>query len=350
MMALIRNGRSFVASMGLLTLVACGGGGGSAPDGVGPDGEETKKSAVALVSSLLNTSPTTLTFENAFKSVSLSYTSVRCPGAGNTFIVVDNLDGIPNIPENNSGVPDSVTLNNLECVLSDTLDSRSALKSKLSGKTTTTLTELKDYIGNDPKNYSYKMESTSNQTETFFKFVTAKPSEASFTGSHQTSFTSTTSVSRKTTVDEEDIEESEDAEISVATVSTVGQLNGNSIAANARIDSNCVRASDRLAKCDKYNVSWTGNYAWIGDNNAKDNAFVTTSTTTISSTVTKLLTLNSNSIPIAGELTIVFGGEKITALFSQDGNVPKVIITSNGKAGAAITFSELESAAKKFRY
>jgi hypothetical protein len=353
MVMLLKSCGIFVSGIGLSTLVACGGGGDASPSNVAFDTKslEASKSAIALVSSLFSISPTTLTFEGAFKSPSTSYSSVQCPGAGNSLVSTNNPDGMPSMPRGDLATPDSVTLDNLECVLSDTLDSRSALKSKVSGKTTTTLTELSDFKGNPSENYSFKMETNSSQTETFFKFVTDKSLEVPFTGSHVVSFNATTSVSHSAVVDPEDgVEEAKDTEVSVATISTSGQLNGTDIAGKGSVDSRCVRASDGSAICERFNVTWSGSLAAIANNELKDDAVIARSNINISSTVTQPLIFNSLGIPVAGEISISAGSDKITVVFSQDGRAPRLMITTNGKLGGMVNFSDLDAASKKFRF
>jgi hypothetical protein len=344
----------FAGGVSLATLVACGGGGGEASSSnaaFDTKSLEASKSAVALVSSMLSIAATSFTFENAFKSPSNSYNSVKCPGAGNTVVVIHNQDGVPNVPGSAQLAPDSVTLNNLECTLSDTLDTRSALKSRISGKTTTTLIELSDYKGNPLENFSYKMETTSSQTETFFKFVTDKPVEVPVGGSHLVTFNSSTSVSHSVVVDPEDgVEDTQDTEVSLSSVTTVGQLNGTSIAGKGSVDSRCVRASDRSATCERFSVTWLGDLATLANTESKENVVVLASKINVSSMVTQALTLNAQGIPVAGELSISVGSDKITVVFSQDGRAPRLTVTTNGKLGGTVNFSDLETASKKFRY
>jgi hypothetical protein len=336
-----------------MTLAACGGGEGSSAASnfeLDLNSKEGSSALLAIVSGVFSLTPTSLTFANAFQSYSKSSSSINCPGAGNTFSIVINPDGIPNVLERLGETPlyDSFEVKNDACVLSDVLDDRSDLKSRISGSTLTLLTDIVGYQVNSIEPYSFVMKTTSKQTENLFSFKTSQPLLVPFSGKLDVSFTSVTSVTHETPDPESPIE-TLDTEISKTSLSTAGDLGGVVISGQGNVDSHCIRSFDGSAVCKKFDVTWLGNVGIVNSNKALDAAEVTTASINLNVRVTSPITLNRAGAPIEGDLSVTQGGSNATAVFSQDGIVPKVTI--NSKAGSVtFSFSDLINLAKRYRY
>jgi hypothetical protein len=336
------------------SLVACGGGSDTQPVATGVDldlaSKENSSNALNLISRLLALNPNAQTLISAINSESKSFSSAKCPGSGNTLIIVSNPDGNLSVGVNPDGTPsyDSFEVKNIECVLSDTLDSRSPLKSMVSGSTVTLLTEISGYTGEAGVNYSVGMKTNSSQSETFSKFVTPLPFEVSVSGGVETKFTSQTSITHAI-IDPEYPEEALVTETSKTLISSIGQLNGSAISGRGTLESQCVRSPDGSALCDKFDIAWSGTYANVTATDKQTEALVSTGSLNLIVRVKTPLRLNEAGTPIEGELSISQGSNKIIATFSKDGVVPKVTITTGAKA-SVLNFSDLEELSKKFRF